>query len=86
MTLSFRIFQVFIVNGETGSGKTTQVPQYILNDATRRNKPCRIIVTQPRRVAAVSVAHRVAEERGEPLGETVGYQIRMESMYNIIYF
>ncbi|XP_061388110.1 uncharacterized protein LOC133323172 [Musca vetustissima] len=80
---------VFIINGETGSGKTTQVPQYILNDATRRNRPCRIVVTQPRRVAAVSVAHRVAEERGEPLGETVGYQIRMESRVkktsNLIY-
>lgn len=43
------------------------------------NRPCRILVTQPRRVAAVSVAHRVAEERGEQLGDTVGYQIRMES-------
>ncbi|XP_037812278.1 DExH-box ATP-dependent RNA helicase DExH1 [Lucilia sericata] len=80
---------VFIINGETGSGKTTQVPQYILNEATRRNRPCRIVVTQPRRVAAVSVAHRVAKERGEPLGETVGYQIRMESRVkktsNLIY-
>ncbi|XP_075158538.1 3'-5' RNA helicase YTHDC2 [Haematobia irritans] len=80
---------VFIVNGETGSGKTTQVPQYILNDANKHNRPCRIVVTQPRRVAAVSVAHRVAEERGEPLGETVGYQIRMESRVkktsNLIY-
>uniref|UniRef100_A0A1A9UZM5 RNA helicase n=1 Tax=Glossina austeni TaxID=7395 RepID=A0A1A9UZM5_GLOAU len=80
---------VFIINGETGSGKTTQVPQYILSEATRRNRPCRIIVTQPRRVAAVSVANRVAEERGEVLGETVGYQIRMESRVckttNLIY-
>ncbi|KAM7347413.1 3'-5' RNA helicase YTHDC2 [Cochliomyia hominivorax] len=80
---------VFIINGETGSGKTTQVPQYILNEATRRNRPCRIVVTQPRRVATVSVAHRVAKERGEPLGETVGYQIRMESRVkkttNLIY-
>lgn len=73
-------FQILIISGETGSGKTTQVPQYILNDSTRRNRSCRIVVTQPRRVAAVSVAHRVAEERGEQIGNTVGYQIRLESM------
>lgn len=42
------------------------------------------MVTQPRRVAAVSVAHRVAKERGEPLGETVGYQIRMESKWRSV--
>ncbi|XP_053948087.1 3'-5' RNA helicase YTHDC2 [Anastrepha ludens] len=80
---------IFIISGETGSGKTTQVPQYILNDSMRRNRPCRLVVTQPRRVAAVSVAHRVAEERGEQIGDTVGYQIRLESRVqkttNLIY-
>ncbi|XP_037936872.1 3'-5' RNA helicase YTHDC2-like [Teleopsis dalmanni] len=77
----YRLLQtnsVIIISGDTGSGKTTQVPQYILIDAYQRKRPCRVIVTQPRRVAAVSVAHRVAEERGEQVGETVGYQIRME--------
>lgn len=80
---------IFIISGETGSGKTTQVPQYILNDSTRRSRPCRIMVTQPRRVAAVSVANRVAEERGEQIGDIVGYQIRLESRVqkntNLIY-
>ncbi|XP_050328258.1 3'-5' RNA helicase YTHDC2-like [Bactrocera neohumeralis] len=80
---------IFIISGETGSGKTTQVPQYILNDSTRRSRPCRVVVTQPRRVAAVSVANRVAEERGEQIGDTVGYQIRLESRVqkntNLIY-
>ncbi|XP_067634580.1 3'-5' RNA helicase YTHDC2 [Eurosta solidaginis] len=82
-------YSIFIISGETGSGKTTQVPQYILNDSMRKNRPCRIVVTQPRRVAAVSVAHRVAEERGEQIGDTVGYQIRLESCVqkttNLIY-
>ncbi|XP_004518807.1 probable ATP-dependent RNA helicase YTHDC2 [Ceratitis capitata] len=80
---------IFIISGETGSGKTTQVPQYILNDNMLRNRPCRIVVTQPRRVAAVSVSQRVAEERGEKIGDTVGYQIRLESRVqkttNLIY-
>ncbi|XP_036348025.1 3'-5' RNA helicase YTHDC2 isoform X1 [Rhagoletis pomonella] len=80
---------IFIISGETGSGKTTQVPQYILNDSMRKNRACRIVVSQPRRVAAVSVAHRVAEERGEQIGNTVGYQIRLESRVqkttNLIY-
>ncbi|XP_055912355.1 3'-5' RNA helicase YTHDC2 [Eupeodes corollae] len=80
---------VAIINGQTGSGKTTQVPQYILEECTRFNKPCRIICTQPRRIATVTVANRVAEERCEPIGETVGYQIRLESRMrrttNLIY-
>ncbi|XP_055842981.1 3'-5' RNA helicase YTHDC2 [Episyrphus balteatus] len=80
---------VVIINGQTGSGKTTQVPQYILEECTRLNKPCRIICTQPRRIATVTVANRVAEERCEPIGETVGYQIRLESRMrrttNLIY-
>ncbi|RDD43785.1 putative ATP-dependent RNA helicase YTHDC2 [Trichoplax sp. H2] len=71
--------KVIIVMGETGCGKTTQIPQYILEDAQATGKPCRIICTQPRRLSAIGVAERVAYERGEPIGSTIGYQIRLES-------
>uniref|UniRef100_A0A3Q7EUD5 RNA helicase n=3 Tax=Solanum lycopersicum TaxID=4081 RepID=A0A3Q7EUD5_SOLLC len=68
--------QVLVVIGETGSGKTTQVTQYLAEAGyTTRGK---IGCTQPRRVAATSVAKRVAEEFGCRLGEEVGYAIRFE--------
>ncbi|CAL8076595.1 unnamed protein product [Orchesella dallaii] len=70
--------RICFIQGATGSGKTTQVPQFILDDATEKSKCVRIICTVPRRPAAVSVSERVAEERGERLGQTVGYQIRLE--------
>nr|XP_018900737.1 PREDICTED: probable ATP-dependent RNA helicase YTHDC2 [Bemisia tabaci]XP_018900738.1 PREDICTED: probable ATP-dependent RNA helicase YTHDC2 [Bemisia tabaci] len=71
--------QVTIICGETGSGKTTQVPQLIMDRCSRLEKPCRIICSQPRRISAVSVSERVALERGDNVGFTVGYQIRLES-------
>ena len=51
----------------------------ILDDSTANNKRCRILCTQPRRIAALSIAERVSAERGEKIGQTVGYQIRLES-------
>ncbi|KAK3236954.1 hypothetical protein CYMTET_52935, partial [Cymbomonas tetramitiformis] len=74
--------QVTVVCGETGCGKTTQVPQFILDDAVRRGEggAVSLVCTQPRRISATSVAQRVAQERAETLGQTVGYQIRLESV------
>jgi len=71
--------QVVLIAGETGCGKTTQVPQYLLEDAWYRGEGCRVVCTQPRRISAMSVAERVAAERGENIGENVGYTIRLES-------
>ena len=69
--------QVLIIEGETGSGKTTQIPQY-LHEAGYTKDGKKIGCTQPRRVAAMSVSARVAEEMGVKLGNEVGYSIRFE--------
>lgn len=68
--------QVVVVAGETGSGKTTQLPKMAL--AAGRGVSGLIGHTQPRRIAARSVAGRIAEELGSPLGQVVGYQTRFE--------
>ena len=69
--------QVLIIEGETGSGKTTQIPQYLF-EAGYTDGNMKIGCTQPRRVAAMSVAARVAEEMSVKLGSEVGYSIRFE--------
>ncbi|ETE67645.1 putative ATP-dependent RNA helicase YTHDC2, partial [Ophiophagus hannah] len=71
--------KVILIVGETGSGKTTQIPQFLLDDCYKNGIPCRIFCTQPRRLAAIAVAERVAAERREKIGQTIGYQIRLES-------
>ncbi|OLY81585.1 Pre-mRNA-splicing factor ATP-dependent RNA helicase-like protein cdc28 [Smittium mucronatum] len=70
-------FQILIIVGETGSGKTTQLPQY-LYEAGYCKDGKKIGCTQPRRVAAMSVAARVADEMGTKIGHEVGYAIRFE--------
>ncbi|CAL5430179.1 unnamed protein product [Camellia sinensis] len=68
---------ILIIVGETGSGKTTQLPQFLFNAGLCHDGKV-IGITQPRRVAAVSVAKRVAEECGVQLGQRVGYSIRFD--------
>ncbi len=72
---------VSVFMAATGSGKTTQIPQMILDAWTEEGKGalCNIVCTQPRRLAALGVAIRVAAERGEQVGQSVGYAVRFDS-------
>ncbi|TNY22825.1 P-loop containing nucleoside triphosphate hydrolase protein [Rhodotorula diobovata] len=76
----FNANQFVVLSGETGSGKTTQIPQYVAYaDLPHLRRPgLQVACTQPRRVAAMSVAKRVADEMDVALGEQVGYSIRFE--------
>lgn len=69
--------QIIVIVGETGSGKTTQLPQY-LHEAGYTKNGLKVGCTQPRRVAAMSVATRVAEEMGVKVGNEVGYSVRFD--------
>ena len=77
--------QVTIVVGDTGSGKSTQVPQFILGHELSQGRKCKIYCTQPRRISAISLAQRVSQELGENMNDLgtsrslVGYAIRLES-------
>ncbi|KXN81059.1 putative pre-mRNA-splicing factor ATP-dependent RNA helicase prp43 [Leucoagaricus sp. SymC.cos] len=72
--------QIVIVVGETGSGKTTQIPQFVTFSDLPHTKGKIVACTQPRRVATMSVAKRVADEMDVQLGRQVGYSIRFEDM------
>ncbi|KNC49585.1 DEAH box polypeptide 16 [Thecamonas trahens ATCC 50062] len=74
---ALRATQVAVVVGETGSGKSTQLPQYLF-EAGMVNARSRVAITQPRVVAATSVAARVAAEVGTRVGDVVGYRVRFE--------
>ncbi|KAF2135944.1 uncharacterized protein K452DRAFT_303153 [Aplosporella prunicola CBS 121167] len=74
----FQQTQILVFVGETGSGKTTQIPQFVLFDDLPQSAGKMVACTQPRRVAAMSVAARVADEMDVNLGAEVGYSIRFE--------
>ena len=77
--------QALIICSETGSGKSTQIPSYILEHEMLQGRPCKVYVTEPRRISAISLARRVSEELGESKNDVgtqrslVGFAVRLES-------
>ncbi|XP_014646068.1 PREDICTED: putative ATP-dependent RNA helicase TDRD9 isoform X1 [Ceratotherium simum simum] len=71
---------VVIIHGATGSGKSTQLPQYILDHYIQRSTYCNIVVTQPRKIGASSIARWISKERAWTLGGLVGYQVGLEKI------
>ncbi|KAI0000128.1 pre-mRNA-splicing factor ATP-dependent RNA helicase PRP43 [Russula compacta] len=76
----FTKHQILLIVGETGSGKTTQIPQFVVYSDMPQTRKKIVACTQPRRVATTSVAKRVADEMDVPLGKQVGYSIRFEDV------
>lgn len=76
--------RVVVIAGETGCGKTTRIPRFLLEERIREGQgaACNILVTQPRRISAVSVAHRVAHEMGPALKHSVGYQVETDFRFS----
>eukprot|EP00927_Polykrikos_kofoidii_P076815 TRINITY_DN73840_c0_g1_i1.p1 TRINITY_DN73840_c0_g1~~TRINITY_DN73840_c0_g1_i1.p1 ORF type:complete len:1800 (+),score=403.34 TRINITY_DN73840_c0_g1_i1:624-5402(+) len=76
-----REHQVVLIEGETGCGKSTQLPQFIMEDWVARGEGAavNIIMTQPRRISAIGVSERIADEMNTRLGDLCGYSIRLES-------
>ncbi|XP_043476604.1 ATP-dependent RNA helicase DHX30-like [Leptopilina heterotoma] len=72
--------QVVLIKGDTGCGKTTQVPQFIMDSFIQRGEAskCNMIVTEPRRISAITLAERIAHERGEKLGDVIGYKVKLQ--------
>lgn len=68
---------IIVIKGETGSGKTTQIPQFLIGSKFVKDGQM-VAITQPRRIAAISVAKRVAQETDTTLGEQVGYSVRFD--------
>lgn len=77
--------QAVVIAGETGCGKTTRIPRFLLEECVRNGDgaECNILVTQPRRISAVSVAHRVANEMGPDLKHSVGYQVNTGLRFSV---
>ena len=77
-------YQTLVIQGETGCGKSTQIPQYLVDArwTSGQDKTFMIGITQPRRIAATSLACRVAEERECKLGTEVGYNIRFDECFH----
>ncbi|XP_060118901.1 ATP-dependent RNA helicase TDRD9 [Heteronotia binoei] len=71
---------VVIVRGATGSGKSTQLPQFVLDRCAQRSLYCNVVVTQPRKIGASSIARWISKQRSWPLGELVGYQVGLEKV------
>lgn len=76
---TIKMNKITILKADTGCGKSSQVPQYILEDCHKRNIPCNIIITQPKKISAKSLATRVSFERKCEIGTLVGYQIGLDN-------